>query len=330
MTPLVVMVAPNGARRTKADHARLPLTPAEIARETELCCAAGATVLHLHVRGDEGQHSLDPALYRAAIGAVRQALGDRIAIQITTEAVGRYSPDDQMTVIRQLHPEAVSLALAELIPDDAAAGEAAAFLNWIKRERIAPQYILYTPNDVARFHALHRRGVIPQRRPFALFVLGRYLRPSSPTELRPRDLLPYLKAHDAACPWAVCAFGPSESACVLTAAGPRRPRPGRLREQSLAGRRRARREQRRSGRAGRGRRQAARSAARRHRDHPRLPRRDRALGRRAPCRRPLRPPRAAGGMILSSTIWLRWRRSTSKRKSWKAKLWPTSGIMRAS
>ena len=83
-----------------------------------------------------------------------------------------------MTVIRQLHPEAVSLALAELIPDDAAAGDGAAFLNWIKRERIAPQYILYTPNDVARFHALHRRGVIPQRRPFALFVLGRYLRPT--------------------------------------------------------------------------------------------------------------------------------------------------------
>ena len=219
MIPLVVMVAPNGARRTKADHPRLPLSPAEIARETELCCAAGATVLHLHVRGDEGQHSLDPALYRAAIDAVRQTLGDRIAIQITTEAVGRYSADDQMTVIRQLHPEAVSLALAELIPDDAAAGDGAAFLNWIKRERIAPQYILYTPNDVARFHALHRRGVIPQRRPFALFVLGRYLRSHSTTELRPRDVLPYLKAHDAACPWAVCAFGSSESACVLTAAG---------------------------------------------------------------------------------------------------------------
>ena len=37
MTPLVVMVAPNGARRTKADHLNLPLTPAEIAREAELC-----------------------------------------------------------------------------------------------------------------------------------------------------------------------------------------------------------------------------------------------------------------------------------------------------
>jgi uncharacterized protein (DUF849 family) len=213
------MVAPNGVRRTKADHPQLPLTPAEIAREAELCCAAGATILHLHVRGSEGRHSLDPKLYRAAIEAVRQALGDRVAIQVTTEAGNRYGPTDQIAVVRQLRPEAVSLALPELIPDDAAAGEAAAFLSWLKREHIAPQYILYTPNDVARFHALHRRGVIPQRRPFALFVLGRYVRPTAPTELRPRDLLPYLKAHDADCPWAVCAFGPRESACVVTAAG---------------------------------------------------------------------------------------------------------------
>jgi uncharacterized protein (DUF849 family) len=216
MTPLVVTVAPTGARLTKADHAGLPLSPAEIAAEAERCCAAGATVLHLHVRDADGRHSLDPALYRAAIEAVRATLGERMVIQVTTETAGRYSALDQMTVVRQLHPEAVSLALAELVPDLAAAGEAAAFLHWLKREGIAPQYILYTPNDVARFHALRRRGVIPQRRPLALFALGRYGRPS---EVRPRDMLPYLKAHDASCPWALCAFGPGEAACVLTAAG---------------------------------------------------------------------------------------------------------------
>jgi 3-keto-5-aminohexanoate cleavage enzyme len=216
MTSLIVTVATNGGRRTKAEHRRLPLTPIEIAHEAELCCAAGATVLHLHVRDREGRHSLDPAHYRAAIAAVRSAIGEQMAIQVTTEAVGRYSPTEQMTVVRQLHPEAVAVALTELIPDDAAAGPAAAFLSWLKRERIAPQYLLYTPNDVARFHGLRRRGVIPQRRPFALFVLGHY---AAPAELRPRDVLPYLKAHDAECPWAICAVGPRESACVLTATG---------------------------------------------------------------------------------------------------------------
>ena len=73
MTPLVVMVAPNGARRTKADHPNLPLIPAEIAREAERCAAAGASVLHLHVRDEDGRHSLDPRLYLAAIDAVRRS-----------------------------------------------------------------------------------------------------------------------------------------------------------------------------------------------------------------------------------------------------------------
>ena len=216
MTPLVVMVAPNGARRTKADHPELPITPAEIAREAAACAEAGATVLHVHVRDADGRHSLDPDLYRAAIDAVRAVLGERIVIQITTEAVGRYPPAEQMRVVRKLRPEAVSLALGELVPSDEAPADTAAFLGWLRRERIAPQYILYSPEDVTRFHELRRRGVIPQRRPFALFVLGRY---ADGREARPEDMLPYLAAQDAGCPWSLCAFGPREGACVLTAAG---------------------------------------------------------------------------------------------------------------
>lgn len=216
MTPLVVMVAPNGARRTKADHPNLPLTAAEIAREAERCAAAGASVLHLHVRDENGRHSLDPDLSRSAVEAVRRVLGDRMAIQITTEAAGRYSPGEQMATVRELHPEAVSLGLRELIPDDRAIDAAGAFLAWLQGERIAPQYILYSADEVVRFNDLRRRGVIPQRRPFALFVLGRY---REQIEAQPRDVLPFLAAHDPECPWAACAFGPRESACVLTAAG---------------------------------------------------------------------------------------------------------------
>ena len=138
MTPLVVMVAPNGARRTKADHANLPITPAEIAREAALCADAGATVLHVHVRDRDGRHSLDAGHYRATLRAVRETLGERIVVQITTEAVGRYRPAEQMDMVRELYPEAVSLALAELIPDDDAIDDAAAFLDWLRQERIAP------------------------------------------------------------------------------------------------------------------------------------------------------------------------------------------------
>ena len=49
-----------------------------------------------------------------------------------------------------------------------------------------------------------------------LFVLGRY---AAGQRSDPRDLLPFLNPlPDAGMHWSVCAFGPSESACVLTAA----------------------------------------------------------------------------------------------------------------
>jgi len=88
------------------------MTTEEIAREAQRCAGAGASVLHVHVRADNGSHSLDAGRYCAAIQAVQTALGERIVIQITTEAVGRFGPAEQMAVVRELHPEAVSLAVA--------------------------------------------------------------------------------------------------------------------------------------------------------------------------------------------------------------------------
>jgi uncharacterized protein (DUF849 family) len=217
LTPLVIMVAPNGARRTKDDHPGLPLLPEEIAAEAKLAAEAGATILHLHVRDGAGGHSLEPAHYRPAIEAVRAAVGDAMAIQVTTEAVGRYDAARQMAIVRELRPEAVSLAIKELCPDAAATDQAASFFAWLRDEGIAPQFIFYTPGEVARFAALREEGVIPQKDPFALFVLGRYTAPGD--VVRTTDLLPFLAGHDLLTPWAICAFGQVESSASLVAAG---------------------------------------------------------------------------------------------------------------
>ncbi len=217
MTPLILMSAPNGARRGKADHPNLPISPAEIAAEAMRIADSGATLLHLHIRDDQGRHALDSDRYRAAIDAIRDAIGDRMVVQITTEAVGRYAPAAQMAVVRGLRPESVSLALRELITsdDDRDIEQGAAFFSWLRDAGIAPHFILYSADDVRRFEDFRARGIIPQKRPFALFVLGRYV---ESTEVRANDLLPFLAVHDQSCPWSVCAFGPAESAAALTAA----------------------------------------------------------------------------------------------------------------
>jgi uncharacterized protein (DUF849 family) len=217
--PLILAVAPNGARKTQADHPAVPISPAEIAATAAAAQAAGASMIHLHVRDAEQKHSLDVGAYREATAAVREAVGDKMVIQVTSEAVGVFTAQQQMAMVRELQPEAVSLAIREVVPDGGE-DEAREFLAWLVGAGILPQYILYAAEDVARFAKLQADGVVPPGPAFLLFVLGRY----TPGQRSvPNDLLPFLSEIEAwpeaaRLPWAICAFGPKETACVTAAA----------------------------------------------------------------------------------------------------------------
>jgi uncharacterized protein (DUF849 family) len=214
--PLAIAVAPNGARKTKADHPALPIAPDELAATARACRDAGAAMIHLHVRDDSGGHSLDPGRYREAMKAVHDTVSGDLVIQITTEAVGRFSPAEQMATVREVMPEAVSLAVRELIPDAAHEAEAGRFLAWCREAGVSPQYILYDADDLARLRDLQARGIVPGAAAFRLYVLGRY---AAGQRSEPADLLPFVTAPGGLDgPWALCAFGPRETACATAAA----------------------------------------------------------------------------------------------------------------
>lgn len=213
---VAIAVAPNGGRRTKTDHPAIPLTPAELARTAAECLEAGAAMIHVHVRRADGRHLLDADAYDAAIKAIRAEVGDRMVIQITTEALGIYTPAEQIAVLKAARPEAASLALRELAPDDDAEPAFAEALEWMKRESVSPQIILYDPAEAVRLAAMIERGVVPWPDIPVLYVLGRY---TVSQISRPADLMPFL-AMDAPqfSNWSVCAFGQHEAACVTAGA----------------------------------------------------------------------------------------------------------------
>lgn len=214
--PLAVIAAPNGARLDKAGHPAVPLTTKEIVDCAAELADSGVSILHLHVRDDRGRHVLDAERYRRAMDAIRDRVGDRLVLQATTEAVGLYDRCQQMALVRELKPEAVSLALRELCPDPEAEAEAGAFFRELVELGIWPQYILYTADEAARFERLRQAGLFGATRPFALFVLGRY---SDSLEGDPGELDAFLAAFEpGAFPWAVCCFGPAEPAAVQRAA----------------------------------------------------------------------------------------------------------------
>ncbi|MCC2113987.1 MAG: 3-keto-5-aminohexanoate cleavage protein, partial [Hyphomicrobiales bacterium] len=207
----ILMCAPNGARRTKADHPALPMTAAEIAADAEHIAEAGAAAIHLHVRNPQGGHSLDAGLYREAISAIRERIGDRIVIQATTEAVGLYTPAEQVAVARALTPESISIALREIAPTDDDLDAAADFLAFLFEAGVTPQIILYDAEDVIRFRDFVASGRYPFATPFVLFVLGRYAKDQLSA---PGDLDPFLAAMGEDIDthaWMVCAFGRREA-----------------------------------------------------------------------------------------------------------------------
>lgn len=205
LQPLVIAVAPNGARKSKQDHPALPITASELAVVARECLEAGAAMMHLHIRDADGRHSLDAEIYKQTTAAIRRAVGDRLVIQVTSEACGVYQPGEQMAQIRKLKPEAVSVALREFLPDDSEPAEFADFVEWLSREHITPQYILFSDKDLATYRKFAACGVIPATPHWLLYVLGRDEAgfPSTSTVVVSATAL-----DDK--PWAVCSFGRAE------------------------------------------------------------------------------------------------------------------------
>lgn len=215
MKPLpTLMVAPNGARRNKADHPRLPMTMEETVNTAAACHAAGADGLHLHVRDEQGAHVLDAGLYREVSIELQRVVPD-MQIQITTEAVGRYSPAEQRQLVRDCLPKAVSVSVAELDADHDRQANVDFYIECQQRQ-VAVQHILYAPADLDTLATLFDSGLDTDTVQL-LFVLGRYTenQQSSPADLQP--FLDKLNHHGLEADWAVCAFGKGETDCLVAA-----------------------------------------------------------------------------------------------------------------
>ncbi|CAE6925081.1 3-keto-5-aminohexanoate cleavage enzyme [Vibrio sp. B1ASS3] len=213
---IAIIVAPNGARKTKQDHDQLPITIEEMVAEAKACQTAGATMIHLHARDTQGRHSLEVNDNLEIYHAVKAAVGDSMIVQLTTEAVGMYLPQQQMALIKAVKPEAASFALRELIPDEQSEEQGFVFFDWVAAQGILSQIILYDQADIERYFSLRERGVLPKHNQHALVVLGRYheAQQSSPWDLRALHLERFIE-ENVRC--AVCAFGAREQDCLTHA-----------------------------------------------------------------------------------------------------------------
>lgn len=206
-----IMVAPTGARRTKADHPALPLSIAETLQNATACHAAGADALHLHVRTADGAHSLDARLYLETLAALHDVLPD-MPVQITTEAAGVFDVATQLACLRAVKPDWASISLREV----ARAPELADRLYGTCADNgTKVQHILYGMEDIALLTEWRKTGAVRAEQTDVICVLGRYTQGQISD---PRALAPFVDALPQGTSWMVCAFGPQEHACLIEAA----------------------------------------------------------------------------------------------------------------
>lgn len=202
---IIVSVAPNGGRFSKLDHPRLPLSIAELAQEARACSAAGARLMHFHVRGTRGEHSLDAGLYREALREIEPHAGGMI-LQISSESrgVGKnssqklgknssqnssqkfgkslakssddvlYSPHQQARCIFASDCRAASVSFREICSEGFAFAQS--FYAEAAARGIHLQHILYSASEAESFQRALSTGVVVSasgHRLCVLFVFGR-------------------------------------------------------------------------------------------------------------------------------------------------------------
>ena len=158
---LLITVAPTGAETAKADCPQLPTTLEEIARTAVECEAAGAAMIHVHIRDDEHRADARPARLREGSRAVRERTS--LVVQLSTGG-SVHDPLDERLKVLDAEPDSCSLTMGTTN-----FGDDVFFNPWpfvcelyqLTQERgVVPEFELF---DLGQVHALGR--LLAQVRP---------------------------------------------------------------------------------------------------------------------------------------------------------------------
>lgn len=75
---IIINLAPTGITPMRKDSPHVPLSIREIVDQTIVCADAGASIIHLHARDDDGLPTNDKEIYRRIIGEIRNKAPDLV------------------------------------------------------------------------------------------------------------------------------------------------------------------------------------------------------------------------------------------------------------
>jgi 3-keto-5-aminohexanoate cleavage enzyme len=109
MEKLIITAAICGAEVTKDHNPNVPYTIEEIGKEAECSYKEGASIIHLHVREDDGTPTQSRGRFQEAIVEIRKRCPDVIILPSTGGAVGMSAEERLQSIYTNPTPEMATL-----------------------------------------------------------------------------------------------------------------------------------------------------------------------------------------------------------------------------
>jgi uncharacterized protein (DUF849 family) len=151
---LLITVAPTGAETTKESCPQLPTTLEELVATARECEAAGAAMIHVHIRDDDHRPTLDLGRLKDTVAALREHT--TLVVQLSTGG-SVHDPLDHRLRVLDAEPDSCSLTMGTTNFGDDVFSNPWPFvceLYQLSQERqVVPEFELF---DLGHVHALRR------------------------------------------------------------------------------------------------------------------------------------------------------------------------------
>ena len=174
MEKLIITAAICGAEVTKEQNPAVPYTVEEIVREAKSAVDAGAAIVHLHVREDDGTPTQSKARFKECMDAIYKVCPDVIIIPSTGGAVGMRAEERLQPT--ELMPEMATLDCGTCnFGDDVFENTMPmmrAFGKRMMENNIKPEYECFEMGHLDTVLNMARKGQVPGAPMQFNFVLG--------------------------------------------------------------------------------------------------------------------------------------------------------------
>ncbi|MDX6236557.1 MAG: 3-keto-5-aminohexanoate cleavage enzyme, partial [Kribbellaceae bacterium] len=162
MMSTLITVAPTGAETAKADCPALPTTLEELVGTAKRCEAAGAAMIHIHIRDAEHRPTLDLGRLTETVTAIRE--NTALIVQLSTGGAVT-DPFERRLRVLDAAPDSCSLTMGTVNFGDDVFMNPWPFVTELYRltqeREVVPEFELFDLGHVAALHRLLDKFGLP-------------------------------------------------------------------------------------------------------------------------------------------------------------------------